>query len=112
MNKGGIIHRRRSGAGHVRREFLKQSSGCGRENVWMWRAWILGCVKRDEVNGRTEALDEGGGVIPGLYAAGDVVVAETYGDPPILGQGTLDFALSSGRVSGVSALAYLEGGEW
>jgi fumarate reductase flavoprotein subunit len=62
------------------------------------------------VNGRTEALDEQGGVIPGLYAAGDVVVAETYGDPPILGQGTLDFALSSGRVAGMSALAYLEKG--
>jgi len=60
-----------------------------------------------KVNGRTEALTKTLDVIPGLYAAGDIVVAEIFGDPPILGQTTLDFALSSGRIAGRSVIEYL-----
>jgi fumarate reductase flavoprotein subunit len=61
-----------------------------------------------KVNGRTEVLSEEGEVIPGLYAAGDIIAAELYGDPPTLGFGNLSFALSSGLIAGKSALKYLK----
>jgi fumarate reductase flavoprotein subunit len=66
-----------------------------------------GTVGGIKVNGRTEALAETREVIPGLYAAGDIIVGDIYGDPPILGLTTLDFALTSGRIAGKSVLEYL-----
>ncbi|MBT8338482.1 MAG: FAD-dependent oxidoreductase [Desulfatitalea sp.] len=59
------------------------------------------------VNGKTEALTKERKVVPGLYAAGDIIVAEAFGDPPINGVGTLGFALSSGLIAAESSLAYL-----
>jgi fumarate reductase flavoprotein subunit len=59
------------------------------------------------VNGKTEALTAERKVIPGLYAAGDIIAAEIFGDPPINGVGTLGFAISSGLISGESALSYI-----
>ena len=60
------------------------------------------------VNGKTEALTKERKVIPGLYAAGDIIVAEIFGDPPTNGVGTLGFALSSGLIAAESALGYIE----
>jgi fumarate reductase flavoprotein subunit len=60
-----------------------------------------------KVNGKTEAMTKELDVIPGLYAAGDIIAAELFGDPPIIGGGTLGFALSSGRIAGLSALQYV-----
>ena len=60
------------------------------------------------VNGRTEAMTKDLEVIPGLYAAGDIIAAELFGDPPIQGGGTLGFALTSGRISGKCALEYIK----
>lgn len=59
------------------------------------------------VNGKTEALTKERKVIPGLYAAGDIIAAELYGDPPINGVGTIGFALSSGLIAAESALEYM-----
>ena len=59
------------------------------------------------VNGKTEALTKERKVIPGLYAAGDIIAAELFGDPPINGVGTLGFAISSGLIAGESTLAYI-----
>jgi fumarate reductase flavoprotein subunit len=59
------------------------------------------------VNRRLEVLNKGREVISGLYAAGDVVVAEIFGDPPTLGTGSIGFALASGRIAGESAVEYL-----
>ncbi len=59
------------------------------------------------VNGKTEALTNARKVIPGLYAAGDIVAAEIFGDPPVNGVGTLGFAVSSGLISAESALEYI-----
>jgi fumarate reductase flavoprotein subunit len=66
-----------------------------------------GTVGGIKVNGRTEVLTETLDVIPGLYAAGDIIVGEIFGDPPILGLTTLDFALTSGRIAGKTVLEYL-----
>ena len=66
----------------------------------------IGGVK---VNGRTEVLTKDWEVIPGLYAAGDIIAAELFGNPPLIGYGNLGFALSSGRVAGRSAHEYLQG---
>ena len=60
-----------------------------------------------KVNRRTEALTKDLDVIPGLYAAGDIIVAELFGDPPIIGAGSIGFALASGCISGESALEYI-----
>lgn len=60
-----------------------------------------------KVNGRKEALTDALDVVPGLYAAGDIIAAELFGDPPNLGLGHLSFALSSGRIAGQSVLKYL-----
>ncbi len=62
-----------------------------------------------KVNGKTQALTKDLEVIPGLYAAGDIIAAELFGDPPTLGIGTLGFALASGRIAGQSALQYIKG---
>lgn len=62
-----------------------------------------------KVNGKTEVMTKELEAIPGLYAAGDMIVAELFGDPPIIGGGTLGFALSSGRIAGQSALEYIKG---
>jgi fumarate reductase flavoprotein subunit len=63
----------------------------------------IGGVK---VNGRAEAMTKDLTVIPGLFAAGDTVAGEIFGDPPTLGGGHLSFALASGRLAGKSALEY------
>ena len=57
------------------------------------------------VNGKTEALTRERKPIPGLYAAGDIIVAEIFGDPPVNGVGTLGFAMSTGLIAAESALA-------
>lgn len=59
------------------------------------------------VDGKTRALTKERKVIPGLYAAGDIIAAEIFGDPPINGVGTMGFAVSTGLIAGESALAYI-----
>jgi fumarate reductase flavoprotein subunit len=59
------------------------------------------------VNGKTEALTAERKVIPGLYAAGDIIAAEIFGDPPINGIGTNGFAISTGLIAAESAFAYI-----
>jgi fumarate reductase flavoprotein subunit len=65
----------------------------------------LGGIK---INHRTEALNKGFGVIPGLYAAGNCA-GGMYGDSyDSASAGTaLGFAINSGRMAGESALAYI-----
>jgi len=60
------------------------------------------------VNGKTEALTKEGRVIPGLYAAGDIILGEYYGDMVNQGQQSFGFALTTGRIAGKSALGYLK----
>lgn len=59
------------------------------------------------VTGKTEAVTPERKVIPGLYAAGDIIAGELYGDPPINGCGTLSIAMGTGLVAAESALEYI-----
>jgi fumarate reductase flavoprotein subunit len=60
-----------------------------------------------KVNRKMEAMTNELKVIPGLYAAGDIIAAELFGDPPTVGIGTLSVALATGIVAGESALQYI-----
>ena len=60
------------------------------------------------VNGKTEALTKERRVIPGLYAAGDIILGEYYGDMVNQGQQSFGFALTTGRIAGKSAMGYLK----
>jgi fumarate reductase flavoprotein subunit len=60
------------------------------------------------VNGKTEALTKEGGVIPGLYAAGDIILGEYSGDMVSQELQSFGFALTSGRIAGKSVLDYLK----
>lgn len=55
-----------------------------------------------------EALTKDRRVIPGLYAAGDIIAAEFFGDPPTNEVGNLSMALTTGLITGESALEYLK----
>ena len=59
------------------------------------------------VNGKTEALTKERKIIPGLYAAGDIIAAEIFGDPPINGVGTCGFAIATGLIAAESVLEYI-----
>lgn len=59
------------------------------------------------VTGKTEAVTPARKVIPGLYAAGDIIAGELYGDPPVNGCGTLSIALSTGLIAAESSLEYI-----
>jgi fumarate reductase flavoprotein subunit len=61
-----------------------------------------------KVNGKTAALTKDGEAIPGLYAAGDIIAAELFGDPATIGMGNLSFAICSGLIAGRSALQYIK----
>ena len=60
-----------------------------------------------KVNGKTEALTKEGRSIPGLYAAGDIILGEYSGDMVNQGLQSFGFALTTGRIAGKSALEYL-----
>lgn len=60
-----------------------------------------------KVNGKTEALTKEGKTIPGLYAAGDIILGEYSGDMVNQGLQSFGFALTTGRIAGKSALEYL-----
>ena len=59
------------------------------------------------VNGNTEVLSSEGKIIPGLYAAGDIIFGEYSGDMVNQGIQSFGFALTTGRMAGKSALEYL-----
>ncbi|MCD7864464.1 MAG: FAD-binding protein [Clostridiales bacterium] len=61
-----------------------------------------------KINGRMEVLNEEGKKIPGLYAAGDNVMSEFYGDPQIGGTSGAYFAMPLGFAAGDSACDYIE----
>jgi fumarate reductase flavoprotein subunit len=61
-----------------------------------------------KVNGKTEVLTAEGSIIPGLYAAGDIILGEYSGDMVNQGIQQFGFALSTGRIAGKSALEYLK----
>jgi fumarate reductase flavoprotein subunit len=61
-----------------------------------------------KVNGKTEVLNKEGEVIPGLYAAGDIILGEYSGDMVNHGLQSFGFALTTGRIAGKSALDYLK----
>jgi fumarate reductase flavoprotein subunit len=61
-----------------------------------------------KVNGRTEVLTKEGKVIPGLYAAGDIILGEYHGDMVNQGLQSFGFALTTGRITGIYALEYLK----
>jgi fumarate reductase flavoprotein subunit len=61
-----------------------------------------------KVSGKTEATTREGKVIPGLYAAGDIIVGEYYGQMVSQGIQTIGFAVTTGRIAGKSALEYLK----
>ena len=61
-----------------------------------------------KVNGKTEVLTKEGKVIPGLYAAGDIILGEYSGDMVNQGLQSFGFALTTGRIAGKSALEYLK----
>jgi fumarate reductase flavoprotein subunit len=59
------------------------------------------------VNGRTEVLTTEKKVIPGLYAAGDIIAGEYSGDMVNQGMQSFGFALTTGRIAGKFVLQYL-----
>jgi fumarate reductase flavoprotein subunit len=61
-----------------------------------------------KVNGKTEVLTREGKAIPGLYAAGDIILGEYSGDMVNQGLQSFGFALTTGRIAGKSALDYLK----
>jgi fumarate reductase flavoprotein subunit len=61
-----------------------------------------------KVNGKTEVLNKEGKIIPGLYAAGDIILGEYSGDMVNQGIQSFGFALTTGRIAGWSALDYLK----
>jgi fumarate reductase flavoprotein subunit len=61
-----------------------------------------------KVNGKTEVLTKEGKAIPGLYAAGDIILGEYSGDMVNQGIQSFGFALTTGRIAGKSALEYLK----
>jgi fumarate reductase flavoprotein subunit len=61
-----------------------------------------------KVNGKTEVLTKEGKIIPGLYAAGDTILGEYSGDMVNQGLQSFGFVLTTGRISGKSALEYLK----
>jgi fumarate reductase flavoprotein subunit len=61
-----------------------------------------------KVNGKTEVLTKEGKIIPGLYAAGDIILGEYSGDMVNQGIQSFGFALTTGRIAGKYALEYLK----
>jgi fumarate reductase flavoprotein subunit len=61
-----------------------------------------------KVNGKTEVLTKEGEIIPGLYAAGDIILGEYSGDMVNQGIQSFGFALTTGRIAGKSVLSYLK----
>ena len=61
-----------------------------------------------KVNGKTEVLTKEGKTIPGLYAAGDIILGEYSGDMVNQGLQSFGFALTTGRIAGKSVLEYLK----
>lgn len=60
-----------------------------------------------KVNGKTEVLTTEGKAIPGLYAAGDIILGEYSGDMVNQGLQSFGFAITTGRIAGKSVLDYL-----
>ena len=61
-----------------------------------------------KVNGKMQVIREDGKAIPGLYAAGDNMMSEFYGNPPTGGSAGAYFAMPFGFAAGDSACDYLE----
>ena len=61
-----------------------------------------------KVNGKMQVIREDGKAIPGLYAAGDNMMGEFYGNPPTGGSAGAYFAMPFGFAAGDSACDYLE----
>lgn len=61
-----------------------------------------------KVDGNTRVLDEEERPIDGLYAAGDLIAAELFGDPPICGIGNAGIALCTGIIAGRDAVSRME----
>lgn len=61
-----------------------------------------------KVNGRMEVISDDGIAIPGLYAAGDIVLNEFYGNPPVGGCGSLNTSMAFGFAAGDYAAQYAE----
>jgi fumarate reductase flavoprotein subunit len=61
-----------------------------------------------KVDGRTAALTGEGKEIPGLFAAGDIILGEYSGDLVNHGPQSFGFALTAGRIAGKSVLEYLK----
>ena len=55
-----------------------------------------------------QVVKEDGKAIPGLYAAGDNMMSEFYGNPPTGGSAGAYFAMPFGFAAGDSACDYLE----
>lgn len=53
-------------------------------------------------------MKEDGKAIPGLYAAGDNMMSEFYGNPPTGGSAGAYFAMPFGFAAGDSACDYME----
>ena len=61
-----------------------------------------------KVNGKMQVVKEDGKAIPGLYAAGDNMMSEFYGNPPTGGSAGAYFAMPFGFAAGDSACDYME----
>ena len=55
-----------------------------------------------------QCVKEDGKAIPGLYAAGDNMMSEFYGNPPTGGSAGAYFAMPFGFAAGDSACDYME----
>ena len=60
------------------------------------------------VDGKTRVLNEAGDPIFGLYAAGDIIAASIFGEPPICGIGNAGIAMSTGMAAGENAADYVK----
>jgi fumarate reductase flavoprotein subunit len=61
-----------------------------------------------KVSGQTEVMTKQGKIIQGLYAAGDIILGEFYGEMVNKGIQQLGFALTTGRIAGKALLEYLK----
>lgn len=61
-----------------------------------------------KINGKMQVIKENGDEITGLYAAGDNVMTEIYGNPPIGGVGAAYYAMPLGFAAGDSACSFID----
>ena len=61
-----------------------------------------------KVDGNARVLDNSDKPIAGIYAAGDIIAADLFGEPPICGIGNAGIALCTGQIAAEDAVRYID----